>query len=157
MIRLSKSSQNALEARVRSQGGTVGPRAKIPDEDGLPKARGLRQVPKGMNKNEAAYAEHLDGRKCRGEIFGWWYEWITFVLAFDCRWTPDFVVMLRPSGILELHDAKGSKRKADGSWVPFIMEDAAVKLRVAGSHFPFVVKAVWWNKETGEWMEKEYR
>lgn len=154
-IRMSQEEADKLIARAKAEGGSVGEGAQI-CASSLPPAKGVEKPTTGMNKTEARYAQHLDDRKARGEILGWWYEWITFVLAFDCRWKPDFVVML-PDGVIELHDTKGSKKNAKGEWVPWIEEDAKVKLHIAGSHFPFVVKSVWWNQTKGEWSEKEYK
>lgn len=139
-----------LEAQILARADRIGEPAK------LPTAKGVVKEPKGMNKNEARYAQHLEDRKRAGEIAGWWWEWINFVLAFDCRWKPDFVVML-PDGTIELHDTKGAKKNGKGEWVPWIEEDARIKLHIAGTHFPFIVKAVWWDKDKREWAERVYR
>jgi hypothetical protein len=141
-----------LEADILARADHIGEKATIP----LPEAKGVVKERKGMNKTEAQYQLHLEDRKARKEILAYWYEFITFVLAFDCRWTPDFAVML-PGGVIELHDTKGAKKNDKGEWVPWIEEDAKVKLHIAGSHFPFPVRSVWFDKSRGEWMSKEYR
>ena len=57
----------------------------------------------------------------------WWkYEAITFKLADDTRYTPDFAVML-PNGEFEIHETKGG----------FIREDGWQKLKIAAGMFPF--------------------
>ena len=80
----------------------------------------------GMNKTEAEYAGMLEERKARREIAWWKYEAITFKLADDTRYTPDFAVML-PNGEFEIHETKGG----------FIREDGWLKLKIAAGMFPF--------------------
>ena len=79
-----------------------------------------------MNKTEAEYAGMLEERKARREIAWWKYEAITFKLADDTRYTPDFAVML-PNGEFEIHETKGG----------FIREDGWQKLKIAAGMFPF--------------------
>lgn len=114
-----------------------------------PTARGrlTRHKSGVMNKTEAAYAETvLEPRKRAGEIADYWFEVLTFKLAYDCRYTPDFVVML-PNGELECHETKG-----------FWEEDAKVKIRVAASLFPFRFVAIQKQakKDGGGWKEQEF-
>lgn len=90
-----------------------------------------RLKPGQMNKTEAAYDLHLDALKHHGDILWYRFEAITLKLAPDCRLTLDFAVMAA-DGTLELHDTKGSPR----IWT----DDAKVKMRVAASLFPFVIK-----------------
>ena len=87
-------------------------------------ARG-RRVPGEMNGTETRYSVELEGRKRLGEIEWYAFEAITFKLGKDCRYTPDFIVML-PDGLLEAHEVKGR-------WE----DDALVKVRVAAAMFPF--------------------
>jgi hypothetical protein len=87
-------------------------------------ARG--RIRKGeMNKTESRYAQELELRKRVGEILWCEFEGITLKLGFDCRYTPDFAVMLA-NGELEMHEVKG-----------FMKEDAQVKIRTAAKNFPF--------------------
>jgi hypothetical protein len=67
---------------------------------------GKRHKPGEMNATEAKYAEHLQARKLAGEVIEWMFEAVTFKLAADCRYTPDFLV-LHSDGTLEFVDAKG--------------------------------------------------
>ncbi len=99
-----------------------------------------------MNKSEAEYGSILELRKIAGEIIGYWFEAITFKLAPDCRYTPDFLVMLK-DGILEVHEVKG-----------FWDGDAKVNLRIAAALFPFRFIAIRKRpkKEGGGWIEEEF-
>ena len=78
-----------------------------------------------MNKTEARYAQELELRKKVGEVEWYQFEGVTLKLGFDCRYTPDFAVML-PNGDLEMHEVKG-----------FFRDDALVKIRTAATMFPF--------------------
>ncbi len=108
------------------------------------------------NKTEAAYEQHLEVRKKVGEVLWYGFEAITFKLAHDCRYTPDFAVMLS-SGVIECHELKGTTtlQRASGARVkaPFFRDDAKVKLKVAASIFPFVFKVVYFA--AGSWVEEE--
>lgn len=107
------------------------------------KGRISRRVSGQMNGLERSYAETvLAPRKMAGEIIEWWFEAITFKLADDCRYTPDFLVLLADQS-LECHETKG-----------FMRDDAQVKLKIAAQMFPF--KFVLCKKETkkqgGKWI-----
>lgn len=108
-------------------------------------ARGrTRHTPGTMNKTEAAYAAKLEERKTAGEIVGFWFEAVTFKLAKDTRYTPDFLVQLA-DGTLEAHEVKG-----------FWEDDAKVKIKVAASMFPVLFRAfkVRPKKHGGGWEEE---
>ena len=99
-----------------------------------------------MNTLETQHAGTLELRKRAGEILDYWFEALTFKLADDCRYTPDFLVML-PDGELEVHEVKGH-----------FEDDAKVKLRVAADKFPFRFLAFRKlpKKEGGGWQEIEF-
>lgn len=78
-----------------------------------------------MNKTEAAFAYKLEAQKRDGLIHDWFYESVTFKLANDCRYTPDFLV-IETDGRLVFHETKG-----------FMRDDALVKLKVCAKQFPF--------------------
>ena len=84
----------------------------------------------GMNKLEAAYAQHLDALKHAGMVAWWRYEAVGLRLADRTFYHPDFLVMMA-DGALEAHETKG-----------FMRDDANVKLKVAAGVFPFVFKLV---------------
>jgi hypothetical protein len=89
------------------------------------KGRHPRHTPGEMNGTERKYADELELRKIAGEIIGWWFEQVTFKLAKDTRYTPDFMVMY-PDCRVEFHETKG-----------FWQDDAKVKIKVAAQLLPF--------------------
>lgn len=99
-----------------------------------------------MNGLEKSYAETiLAPRKLAGEIIEWWFEAITLKLADDCRYTPDFLVMLADHS-LECHETKG-----------FMRDDAQIKLKIAAQVFPFkfFLCKKQTKKEGGAWIVTE--
>lgn len=78
-----------------------------------------------MNGSEAEYAALLEARKVAGEIVWYRFEGITFKLADDTRYTPDFAVMMA-DGAMEMHEVKG-----------FWRDDAKIKIKIAADMFPF--------------------
>lgn len=109
------------------------------------RARG-RHKPGVMNSTEAAYAAHLEGQRTLGHVEWFVFEAVTFKLADDCRYTPDFLVML-PGGLLECHEVKG-----------FWQDDAKVKIRCAAAKFPFrfVAMKKKAKKDGGGWESQEF-
>lgn len=105
----------------------------------IPRFRSIvrTRIPGQMNKLESRYADRLELLKRAGQIATYWYEGITLRLARRTGLTPDFVVQLT-DGTLELHECKG-----------FMQDDAAVKLKVAATMFPFTFRLARWIK--GEW------
>lgn len=89
-----------------------------------------RHTPGTMNKTEQLYSVCLDDQKALGQILDWQFESVTFKLAKDTRYTPDFVVLL-PDGTLECREVKG-----------FWEDDARVKIKVAADKF-------WWFRFCG--------
>jgi hypothetical protein len=109
------------------------------------RARG-RHKPGVMNKTEAAYAAHLESERLCGEVEWFVFEAVTFKLAADTRYTPDFLVMM-PMGFLECHEVKG-----------FWQDDAKVKIKVAAAKFPFRFVAIKARakKDGGGWSVEEF-
>lgn len=112
-------------------------------------ARGrTRGRKKGMNATEEAYALILKARLERGEIVWFAFEAITFGVAEQCRFTPDFVVQL-PDGTIEFHEVKGWRFE----------DDALVKIKVAAEMFgmftfrAFVKQS---KKDGGGWKERTF-
>lgn len=93
-----------------------------------------------MNKTEAEYDKYLMLLMRAGEVAWYRFESMTFKLAFDTRYTPDFIVMLA-NGQLEAHEVKGSKR--------IFEDDAKVKVKVAAEMFPLKFKVVFPIKGSG--------
>ena len=119
------------------------------------KARGRQRVEK-KNKTECAYESHLHLRKITNEVVWFQFEGVTFKLGPDCRYTPDFAVMLT-DGSLEMHEVKGKekrvKQNGDVYSAPRFEDDARAKIAVAASMYPFVFKVVY--KVENNWVEKE--
>lgn len=94
-----------------------------------------------MNGTEQAYHEHLAQRQHAGEISWFKFEAMTFKLADDTRYTPDFMVMLA-DGQLQAHEVKG-----------YWTDDARVKTKVAASLFPieFIAIKKKAKKDGGGW------
>ncbi len=95
-----------------------------------------------MNKTEAAYSRHLDVLKSTGEILDWVFEPFRIILAAKTTYLPDFLVIKQH---FEIHEVKG-----------FMRDDAAVKIKVAASLFP------WWKfiivkKAKEGWSYKEVK
>ncbi len=98
------------------------------------------------NKLEAAYEQHLECRKQAGEIQWYKFEGMTFKLAKDTRYTPDFAVLL-VNGEMEMHECKSIWR-----------DDAKAKTRVASELYPFRFIAVYAvpKKEGGGFRYEEF-
>lgn len=110
----------------------------------IPKAKGrtTRREPGAMNGQEREYCNMLlaDPGFARIE-----FERITFKLADDTRYTPDFFVV-RTSGFIEFHEVKG-----------FMEDDAWVKLKVCAEQHPwftFVLARKRAKKNGGGWDVK---
>ena len=82
-------------------------------------------TPRTMNATEAAYASLLTARQRAGEVLSFSYESVSLRLGNDCRYTPDFFVVLA-NGEIEMHEVKG-----------FMRDDAQTKLRTAAAQYPF--------------------
>ena len=105
-----------------------------------------RKKPGVMNKTEAAYFEYLKSRDDVEEIE---YEMTSFGLAPGCKYTPDFLVMLK-DGEVQFHEVKGARA--------IFQDDAKVKIKVAASMVPFRFFVVFPSKtKKGEWDIEEVK
>lgn len=105
-----------LPLKLRAQvTGAIATRAAF----GAPK---LRQDTKGPNKTEAAFELYLSNYYPDADIKR---EGVTLKLGNGVRYTPDFFVRQK-SGLIQIYETKG-----------FMRDDAAVKIKVAASAFPF--------------------
>ncbi len=112
-----------------------------------PRTRAIGRHKRGtLNRTEQAYSAHLAGLQVLGQVEWFAFEALTLKLAADCRYTPDFLVML-PDGSLECHEVKG-----------FWQDDAKVKIRCAAEKFPFRFVAVKAEakKRGGGWLREEF-
>lgn len=117
-----------------------------PARKGVP-AKGQRHKPGVMNKLEQSRAEDLEAMRLRGEINAWWFEAITFKLADDTRYTPDFVIQAT-DGTMYIEETKG-----------FWKDDALVKIKVAAAMFPFRFYGLTGKtkKAGGGWERREFK
>jgi hypothetical protein len=102
-----------------------------------------------MNQTEAAYAESLLVRKMASEIIDWQFEAITFKLAPDCRYTPDFAIWMA-DGTMEFVDCKGGGP---------MDEKSRVKAKVAAERYPmfvFVIEQKKAKKDGGGWKREVF-
>ncbi len=85
----------------------------------------LGRLPRGtMNKLESRYALYLEELKHQGVVLWYYFEGMTFRLAKNTSYLPDFVVLMA-DGQLQCHEVKGR-------W----MDAARVKIKVAAALFP---------------------
>lgn len=117
------------------------------------KAQGrAKRVPGEMNKTEARYEQEVILPKYKAGDINWYgFEALTFKLAPDTRYTPDFIVQLS-DGTIEAIDVKASKK--DGK--PLVTEDSYVKMKTAGQLFPIQFLMTWRLKDTGAWTERRF-
>lgn len=95
-----------------------------------------------MNKTEARYCQRLELLKRADEIVDYCFEGITFKLADDTRYTPDFLVVLKDR--FECHEVKG-----------FIREDSFIKFKIAIKLFQwFRFRLIFWNNRIQGFEEK---
>lgn len=113
-------------------------------QSNLQKLRALGRLKTGeMNKTEAAYSQLLESDD---NVIWYKFEGMTFKLADNTRYTPDFAVMVK-SGQLEMHEVKGH-------WY----DDARVKIKVAASIYPFrfIACKPKAKKDGGGWIIEEF-
>lgn len=102
----------------------------------------------GMNGTEAEYAVRLTNMLDGKGALAFRFERVTFKLADDTRFTPDFMVILT-DGTIEFHEVKG--------WG--FEDDAKVKIKVAAEMFPWFVFRSFTKrakKDGGGWVERTY-
>lgn len=117
-MKFSKEYEAELIARAE---GKNPPKLIVIDEPAhLP-----TKQPKGPNKLERSYADHLEVRKRAGDIVDYGFEAIKLKIgAKRCWYTVDFWVVAN-DGVLECHETKG-----------FMRDDARVKLQSASRQYP---------------------
>jgi hypothetical protein len=75
-----------------------------------------------MNKTEREYSLIIEAMKRRGEILRWEFEGMTLRLADDCKFTPDFFVIVSEVPLrIRFCEVKGKH----------IWDDSKVKFRIA--------------------------
>lgn len=86
-----------------------------------------RLKPGVMNKTEQRYADRLELLKKAGEILDWKFDSMKLRLADKTFYETDFLVVASDF-TWQVHEVKGG----------FITDDAAVKLKVAASLYPYL-------------------
>lgn len=107
------------------------------DENGKPK---IRTKQRKMNNTEQRMYNQLIAEKRAGVINDVSFEGITFKLADDTRYTPDFVVKTN-EGSLRLLETKGGH----------IWEDGLLKFKIAMDKYPMFKWEMW------QWDSKQYK
>jgi hypothetical protein len=106
-----------------------------------------------MNKGESLYAQWLELQQRAGDVRCWFFQAMTFKLARDCRYTPDFAVFRGDAQTLV--DVKGRKVKPDGTQTYWAEEDAKIKIKVAATMFPMYRWVIAFPAQNGNWEERE--
>ena len=110
----------------------------------LPATAPLRQAHVGLNKTESAFLGHL--KATYGPLQPVLAQSVTLKLANGVRYTPDFIVIQAPvfepdvKTCLIAYEVKG-----------FMRDDAAVKLKVAASAYPWIAFNLVVRKK-GKWQ-----
>lgn len=103
-----------------------------------------------LNKTEQSYSLHLQAEKQAGRIVQFWFESMKLKVADGACWyCPDFMV-LRPDGLIELHEVKGSPK--------IFQDDAKVKCKTVATQYPFLLKVVYprAKRDGGGWDVEEF-
>lgn len=106
---------------------------------------GMSEMERRLNKTEKRFLARLRAAGMEEANIG--IQDVTFRLAFDLRYTPDFRTTIGLYGSsMTFWEVKGG----------FEREDAAVKIKMAAAKFPYFnfIKAVW---KDGRWTETVIR
>lgn len=111
-------------------------------QPGRPKFAKGRKRTGEMNKTEARFEQtFLLPRMADGRITWYVYEKLTFKLADDTRYTPDFVAMASDD-VLDCYECKGA----------FLMDaNGRTKFKVAAEQFPLRFWFCKWINKTEGW------
>lgn len=133
-------------------------RSREPAERVQPRGRAPALVRDRMNRGERRYAAYLDALCAAGTVSVWYYEPLSWRLADNTHYRPDFLVILA-DGSVELHEVKGRKsqrRSKRGELVgqPFwAQEDSWLKLKIVAEIIPFGLIIVW-QEADGSWSQR---
>jgi hypothetical protein len=103
-----------------------------------------------LNRTENLYKQHLECEKQAGHVAEFWFEAVKLKVAEgSCYYQPDFMV-LRPDGMIELHEVKGSPR--------VFQDDAKVKVKSVATLYPFKMLVVYPRpkRDGGGWDVQEF-
>lgn len=133
---------NVTQAELRELQARTGHVVKRADAWGAVKAK-ARRTPGRMNKTEAAWALRLEADRRDGEVLAYHFEAVTLKIGDDCRYTPDFFVVLA-DGSIRFDEIKG-----------FMRDDAQVKVKAAARMFPWFAFRVVRKAKGGAWEIRE--
>lgn len=136
---LSKAHQAQVSAQLH---GVPHPRTvKIEVAETTPAKKRLRQKSGGLNKTEAAFLEYLKRTYPHNEVFA---QKVTLLIANGVRFTPDFIMPSLETGQVFAFETKG-----------FMRDDAAVKIKVAASVYPWIKFFLVSKAKGGTWSIQE--
>lgn len=128
---------------------TASPRvSKIFDTSTRRLTDSTERKPSEMNSTEKRFLDHLTIEKMEGIWTEVHFQPITFHLARDCKYTPDFMTKDN-EGRFTFWDTKGTKKNGKA----FYRDDAIVKMKVAARTFPFFRFVMAWNAG-GVWVQR---
>jgi hypothetical protein len=122
---------------------------QLQQAENKPMKNRIRQNSAGLNKTEAAFQQYLESLHASSSILS---QKITLLIANGCRYTPDFVMKF---------DAlvKDGECEAVSLWAyevkGFMRDDAAVKLKVAASLYPWIKFHLVSKRKGGGWDVQE--
>jgi hypothetical protein len=115
------------------------------------RARGVH-VKGEMNATERAFASWCENEKLAKIIWQWWFEEITFLLAFDLRYTPDFMVHEVDTSSIVFYECKASYVQKDTGKIKTLMEDDSnAKIKMAATKYPLFLFRFAIRLPNGEW------
>ena len=127
---LPRRYQDQVAAQLYKHGSPTAPQKPTA------KARLRQKAGDGLNKTERAFLGHLKGLWPVGEVRS---QDITLRLANGVRYTPDFVAVA-PGDYFHAYEVKG-----------FMRDDAAVKLKVAATAYPWISFHLVTKRKGGGW------
>jgi hypothetical protein len=101
-----------------------------------------------MNKTELSFSMHLDIRKQAMDIKEWKFETMTFILGDDCRYTPDFEVLMANGDTVFIEVKKLWKGHNKPHWE----DDALVKRKWAAQKWQGWFQFYWVYFDGSKWV-----
>ena len=126
---LPRRYQDQVAAQLYKPGSLTAPQKPTA------KARLRQKAGDGLNKTERAFLGHLKRQDCGARVYS---QAITLKLANGVRYTPDFIVV--DEWRLTAYEVKG-----------FMRDDAAVKLKVAATAYPWISFHLVTKRKGGGW------
>ena len=128
-VSLPRRYQDQVAAQLYKPGSSAAP------QKSTAKARLRQKAGDGLNKTERAFLGHLKRQDCGARVYA---QSITLKLGNGVRYTPDFIVV--DEWRLTAYEVKG-----------FMRDDAAVKLKVAATAYPWISFHLVTKRKGGGW------